>query len=164
MLAGLRRKLKFAPDYVLTDAMAHECGLSPFYEQCCLILDRADRLGLRKEECILLKAIIVTNCDVQVEESLALRKLRDDLLASLHDCAAVIRSGNPTMHVQNLLLLLPSIRQADCLMKQFWNNARSDGFKLRKLLVEMLEETQSTNSRGSLETSSVKSTKIVCEM
>ncbi len=76
----------------------------------------------------------------------------------------VFRSGNPTMHVQNLLLLLPSIRQADCLMKQFWNNARSDGFKLRKLLVEMLEETQSTSSRGSLETSSVKSTKIVCEM
>lgn len=139
--AGLRRKLKFAPDYSLTASMAVECGLSDFYEQCCLILERSDRLGLRKEECIILKAIVVSNSDiVQVEEPVALRKLRDDLLASLHDCVAVIRSGNAALHVQNLLLLLPSIRQADLVMKQFWQAIRQEGsIKLRKLLVEMLD-------------------------
>ena len=55
------------------------------------ILDRCDRLGLRKEEYILLKAIIVMNCDSQMDESLQLQKLKDDLLASLHDSVAVIR-------------------------------------------------------------------------
>ena len=59
--------------------------------QCLLILDRSDRLGIRREEYILLKAIIVSNCDVQLDEVASLRKLRDDLLASLHDCVAVIR-------------------------------------------------------------------------
>ena len=55
------------------------------------ILDRCDQLGLRKEEYILLKAIIVMNCDSQMDESLQLQKLKDDLLASLHDSVAVIR-------------------------------------------------------------------------
>ena len=55
------------------------------------ILDRCDQLGLRKEEYILLKAIIVSNCDIEMDESLQLRKLKDDLLASLHDSVAVIR-------------------------------------------------------------------------
>ena len=62
-----------------------------FLFQCMHILDRCDRLGLRKEEYILLKAIVVTNCDIQMDESLQLRKLKDDLLASLHDSVAVIR-------------------------------------------------------------------------
>ena len=62
-----------------------------FLFQCLLILDRSDRLGIRREEFILLKAIIVSNCDVQLDEVASLRKLRDDLLASLHDCVAVIR-------------------------------------------------------------------------
>ena len=62
-----------------------------FLFQCLLILDRSDRLGIRREEYILLKAIIVSNCDVQLDEVASLRKLRDDLLASLHDCVAVIR-------------------------------------------------------------------------
>ena len=33
----------------------------------------------------------MSNCDVQLDEVASLRKLRDDLLASLHDCVAVIR-------------------------------------------------------------------------
>ena len=44
------------------------------------------------------------------------------------------------IHVQNLLLLLPSIRNADLMMKQFWNNVQKEGkIKLSKLLIEMLE-------------------------
>ena len=50
------------------------------------------------------------------------------------------RSGNPTVHLQNLLLLLPSIRQADSLIRGFWHKVRQEGrVKLKKLLVEMLE-------------------------
>ncbi len=54
-------------------------------------MQRCDLVGFRKEEFLLLKAIVVSNCDVRVDEAVALRKLRDNLLASLHDCVAVIR-------------------------------------------------------------------------
>ncbi len=50
------------------------------------------------------------------------------------------RSGNPTIHVQNLLLMLPSIRQADALVRRFWTKVQQEGkVQLNKLLVEMLE-------------------------
>jgi estrogen-related receptor ERR len=150
---GVKRKLKFAPDYAMTQTIANQCGLQAFYEQCLLILDRSDRLGIRREEYILLKAIIVSNCDVQLDEVASLRKWRDDLLASLHDCVAVIRSGNPMIHVQNLLLLLPSVRHADLMMRQFWEGVRRDGkVKLNKLLIEMLESNAKSNVVSSSET------------
>ena len=76
-------------------------------------MDRSDRLGLRKEECILLKAIIVSNCDVHVDEVVALRKLRDDLLASLHDCVAVIRYPKITKFIKYPLIafFVPQLQQ-----------------------------------------------------
>ena len=89
--SSLKWRLKFAPDFAMDEIMAVESGLKDFYLLCCHLLDRTDRLGLRKEECILLKAIIVSNCDVQLEDVMASRKLQDDLLASLSDCVAVIR-------------------------------------------------------------------------
>ena len=50
------------------------------------------------------------------------------------------RSGNPTIHVQNLLLLLPAIRQADTLLRHFWSRVQQEGIvKMNKLLVEMLQ-------------------------
>ena len=66
-----------------------ECHV--FYLQAVRIVQRCDLVGFRKEEFLLLKAIVVSNCDVRVDEAVALRKLRDNLLASLHDCVAVIR-------------------------------------------------------------------------
>ena len=52
------------------------------------------------------------------------------------------RSGNPTIHVQNLLLLLPSIRQADSIIRQFWRNVcqneSENGVDAKKLFAEML--------------------------
>ena len=30
---GIKRKLKFAPDYAITQAIAEKCGLGPFYDQ-----------------------------------------------------------------------------------------------------------------------------------
>ena len=75
----------------MDETMAAESGLGDFYLLCCHLLNRTDRFGLRKEECILLKAIIVSNCDVPLEDVMASRKLQDDLLASLSDGVAVIR-------------------------------------------------------------------------
>lgn len=90
--SGLKRRLKFAPDLSINESTAVEAGLDDFYNHVVNVTDRADRVGLRQEEYLLLKAIIVSNCDVRgVGEVVALRKLRENLLASLHDCVAVIR-------------------------------------------------------------------------
>ena len=63
------------------------------------------------------------------------------------------RSGNPTIHVQNLLLLLPSIRHADLMMRQFWQTVRKEGkVKLNKLLIEMLESNTKPDNVSSSET------------
>ena len=63
------------------------------------------------------------------------------------------RSGNPMIHVQNLLLLLPSVRHADLMMRQFWEGVRRDGkVKLNKLLIEMLESNAKSNVVSSSET------------
>ena len=63
------------------------------------------------------------------------------------------RSGNPMIHVQNLLLLLPSVRHADLMMRQFWEGVRRDGkVKLNKLLIEMLESNAKSNRVSSSET------------
>lgn len=157
--------------------------------QCLRTVDKFDRLGVRREEFLLLKAILVSNCDVKVEQSAALSALKENLLAALYDCVAVIRcprnhalitfpfcynafpsceadlhsgqqslqirdtlshnthlvprSGNPTIHVQNLLLVLPSIRQADALLRSFWNRVHQDNkVTLNKLLVEMLDASK----------------------
>jgi estrogen-related receptor ERR len=156
--AGLRRRLKFAPDFALTEAMALQIDLEEFYNHCVNILDRSDRLGLRREEYLILKAILVSNCDVQIEEATALRKLRDNLLASLHDCVAVIRSGNTSVHVQNLLLLLPSIRQADAMIRWFWLKIRQERkIPLKKLMVEMLDVSVDKICMQKLKSSSKKS-------
>ena len=50
------------------------------------------------------------------------------------------RCGNPITHVQNLLLLLPAIRQADNLLKLFWHRVHEEGLvKMGKLLSKMLQ-------------------------
>ena len=50
------------------------------------------------------------------------------------------RSGNTSVHVQNLLLLLPSIRQADAMIRWFWLKIRQERkIPLKKLMVEMLD-------------------------
>ncbi len=60
--------------------------------QCVRTSERFERLGVRKEEYILLKALVLANCDARVDEANAIFRLRDSLLASLHNCVAVIRS------------------------------------------------------------------------
>eukprot|EP00094_Tigriopus_californicus_P001047 TCALIF_01014-PA protein Name:"Similar to ESRRG Estrogen-related receptor gamma (Pongo abelii)" AED:0.25 eAED:0.25 QI:0/0.77/0.6/1/0.66/0.7/10/1172/536 len=131
-------RLNFAADFALTEAQANNCGLQDFFHHCSRTIERLERLGMRKEEFLILKAIVICNCDVRQW------RLRDNLLSALYDCVAVIRSGNPAIHVQNILLLLPSIRQADGLVRQFWGKVQASGkLQLNKLLVEMLEAQSS---------------------
>lgn len=50
------------------------------------------------------------------------------------------RHYNAVAHQQKLLLLLPSLRQADQIIRRFWMKVHKEGnITMNKLFVEMLE-------------------------
>jgi len=133
-------KLNFASDFSLNEPEASECGLEHFFEKCMLIVERMERLGITREEFLILKALVIANSDCQLEEFSAIGRLRENLLSSLHDAVYFIRCGDANLHLQSLLLILPSLRDADTVLRNFWSQIKQDGqVPMNKLLIEMLE-------------------------
>eukprot|EP00091_Calanus_sinicus_P006189 TRINITY_DN16794_c0_g1_i1.p1 TRINITY_DN16794_c0_g1~~TRINITY_DN16794_c0_g1_i1.p1 ORF type:complete len:161 (-),score=24.77 TRINITY_DN16794_c0_g1_i1:403-885(-) len=135
------RKTEFClSTFLCNEAEASECGLEHFFEKCMLIVERMERLGITREEFLILKALVIANSDCQLEEFLAIGKLRENLLSSLQDAVNYIRCGDANLHLQSLLLILPSIRDADTVLRIFWRQIKQDGqVPMNKLLIEMLE-------------------------
>lgn len=133
-------KLNFASDFSLSEMKASDCGLELFYQKCMLIVERLERLGVTREEFLIMKGLVLANSDCQLEDFDPVKQLRDSLLSSLFDCMAVIRSGNPSLHLQSLLLVLPSLREADAVLRNFWSGVHKAGLvHMNKLLIEMLD-------------------------
>ncbi|XP_065221645.1 steroid hormone receptor ERR1 isoform X1 [Planococcus citri] len=133
-------KLRFASDFVLEERQAKECGALEIYHLCIHIIDKLNKLSIAKEEYFLLKALVLANSDVRLEDASALKKFRDSILAALCDCVYVIRPNTCINHIQNLLLCLPSLRQADQYIRRFWCGVHRDGkVVMNKLFIEMLE-------------------------
>jgi len=133
-------KLNFATDFSLTEVEATECGLEIFFEKCMLIVERLERLGITREEFLILKALVIANSDCQLEEFAGVGQLRENLLSSLHDAVFFIRCGDANLHLQSLLLVLPSLRDADTVLRAFWSQIKQEGqVPMNKLLIEMLE-------------------------
>jgi len=133
-------KLNFASDFSLNEVEASECGLEHFFEKCMLIVERMERLGITREEFLILKALVIANSDCQLEEFSAIGRLRENLLSSLHDAVCFIRCGDANLHLQSLLLILPSLRDADTVLRTFWSHIKQEGqVPMNKLLIEMLE-------------------------
>lgn len=116
------QKLCFAPDVLLDEQTAKHCGLLDYFNQCMMIVNNYARLDIHKEEFVLIKAILLSNGEISTmdqDSAQSLSQLRDNLLASLSDCVAVTRPGTSIVDIQKLLLLLPSVRQADAQMKAY---------------------------------------------
>ena len=62
-----------------------------FWLQCVHIIDKLNKLSIAKEEYFLLKALVLANSDVRLEDASALKKFRDNILTALCDCVYVIR-------------------------------------------------------------------------
>ena len=104
------------------------------------IVERIQRLGLTREEYYVLKALILANSDARSDEPQALYRFRDSILNSLSDCVAAVRPGQALRATQNMLLVLPSLRQADGVIRRFWSNVYRIGkVPMNKLFEEMLE-------------------------
>uniref|UniRef100_A0A1A9WGH8 Uncharacterized protein n=1 Tax=Glossina brevipalpis TaxID=37001 RepID=A0A1A9WGH8_9MUSC len=133
-------KLYFATDVWMDEQLAKECGYTEFYYHCALVAQRLERIAPRREEYFLLKALILANCDILLDDQSALRRFRDSILNSLNDVVCLLHHSSAVTHQQQLLLLLPSLRQADVILRRFWRSVHNDGSTpIKKLFIEMLE-------------------------
>lgn len=102
---------------------------------------RLSVLRLAKEEFLVLKALLLTNVDIPLEDSASVFKLRESLLSALNDCVS-LRPYNSGNHFGQILLCLPLLRQTDAAIRRFWSNVRKDGkVQMNKLFIEMLESS-----------------------
>jgi len=133
-------KLCFATDVWMDEHLAKECGYTEFYYHCVQIAQRMERISPRREEYYLLKALLLANCDILLDDQSSLRAFRDTILNSLNDVVYLLRHSSAVSHQQQLLLLLPSLRQADDILRRFWRGiARDEVITMKKLFLEMLE-------------------------
>lgn len=133
-------KLCFASDLWMDEMLAKECGYTEFYYHCLQVAQRLERISVRREEYYLLKALILTNCDINMDDQSSIRAFRDSILNSLNDVVYLLRHSSAVSHQQQLLLLLPALRQADSILRTFWRNVNAKGtVSLKKLFAEMLE-------------------------
>lgn len=136
----LSGRLQFATDFLLDARQARECQAEEMFVHAIRVVERLERLGVLKEEYLLMKALLLINSDVRVDDHEALRKLREANLAALNECVSILRPGASSLHVGNLLLCFPSLRQVDSAVRRFWTNVKREGrVPMQKLLVEMLE-------------------------
>lgn len=133
-------KLHYASDFILDERQARECGAFEIHALSIHIVDKLSKLSIAKEEYLLLKALVLANSDIRLEDPSALKKFRDTILSALCDCVYIIRPNTCINHIQNLLLCLPSLRQADQVIRRFWHGVNRDGkVMMNKLFIEMLE-------------------------
>ncbi|CAO1344825.1 unnamed protein product [Diamesa serratosioi] len=133
-------KLYFASDFWLDERSAKECGATELFNHCIQLTQRLEKVSASKEEYYLLKALTLSNCDIRLDNYESLKKLRESILSALNDCVLLLRHYNAVAHQQKLLLLLPSLRQADHIIRRFWTSVHKEGnITMNKLFVEMLE-------------------------
>lgn len=133
-------RLQFAADLTLDERQARECGALELYQSCSNVVSRFDSMNIVKEEYYLLKALVLANSDARLEDSHSQQNFRDVILNGLYDSVAVLRPTGSFMHVQQLLLGLPSLRQTDHVVRRFWQDVHQRTLvPLNKLFLEMLE-------------------------
>lgn len=138
--AGGALRLRFATDLTLDEQQAREIGAQDLYTQIAAVTKRLERGAALREECYLLKALVLANSEVRIDEHAALRRFRDAILAALNDAVVALRPYNPMSALQQLLLVLPALRHADVVVRRFWAGVhRERRAPMNKLFVEMLE-------------------------
>jgi len=133
-------KLIFASDFSMDEGEAHEYKLTDVYNHIILIMKRLAAVRIAKEEYLVLKALVLANADIQLEDPESVRKLRETLSISLQEVVSHLRPLNTIHHHSQILLCLPLLRQIDAVIRKFWLGVRKEGkVPMNKLFVEMLE-------------------------
>lgn len=110
-------RLYFATDFWLDERSAKECGatelfnhvnhmkitnekqfakivisnFSLVYVQCIHITQRLEKISASKEEYFLMKALVLSNCDIRLDNYDALKRLRESILGAMNDCVLILR-------------------------------------------------------------------------
>ncbi|XP_061721653.1 steroid hormone receptor ERR1 [Cydia pomonella] len=133
-------RLRFATDLQLDEQQARDIGAGELFAQVAGVVRRLERAAALREECWLLKALVLANSEARIEEHAALRRFRDAILAALNDAVSALRPYNAGAALQQLLLVLPALRHADVAVRRFWAQVYRDRrAPMNKLFVEMLE-------------------------
>ena len=134
--------LKFAPNFSLAKSKAIECGMEDYFD---LVLKAANRVsslgGMHSEEILILQALILVNADNNLGVNKQHEELKDTLLSLLTKKSLALSPSSPSsavLHVQNLLLLLPCIKEANMVMQEMWKELERQIDPSNKLLIEMI--------------------------
>lgn len=109
-------RLYFATDFWLDERSAKECGATELFNhvnidenysvnsrvekkltnyslisQCMHITQRLEKISASKEEYFLMKALVLSNCDIRLDNYDALNKLRESILGAMNDCVLILR-------------------------------------------------------------------------
>lgn len=87
-------RLMFASDLVVDERQASECRAEELFLHTAHLVKRLEALSVSREEFLALKALLLTNADIHLEDASSVHKLRDAVLQSLHDCVAAQRSSS----------------------------------------------------------------------
>lgn len=133
-------KLVFATDFIIDDQQAAQCNAEDLFAHLIQLIKRLNQIKIAKEEYLLMKAIILTNADIQLENNESVYRLRDTLIQTLHECVSILRPQTAIHHLSQLFLCLPLLRQLDTVTRRLWLNILQEGsVPMQKLFVEMLE-------------------------
>lgn len=135
--------LKFAPNFLLTRAKAIECGMEDYFVLCQKVVKRISGFGgIHSEELLILQALILVNAGEEIWKNKQQNEFKDSLLLLLNK-RALSSSPNSShlshiLHVQNLLLILPIIKEANLVMDGMLAELNGQIDPSNKLLIEMI--------------------------
>ncbi|XP_054711000.1 steroid hormone receptor ERR1-like [Uloborus diversus] len=134
-------RLMFTQEFWMDERQAEECQAVELFRRCLRLVRRLEAISMRREEYLALKALLLTNADIQLENASSVQRLRESVLAGLGECVQLFRGGAPCP-LGPLLLCLPLVRQLDGEVRRFWSGVRKEGkVAMNKLFVEMLESS-----------------------
>lgn len=136
-----QKVLRFANNLHIHELLAHLCGMENYFTKCISIVTKiAQSGGMHHEEFLLLKALVLANVDIEMEDPSRLMNLRDSVLGTLNSKVVNLRGQlQGTLHVQKLLMLLPAVREADMVIKGIWKERKGDIHMRNTLFLDMME-------------------------
>jgi len=134
--------LKFSPNFSINRAKAVECGLEEYFDSCQKAKDRVSGIGgINTDQVLILQALILANSDDGCDQRKEHQQQKDNLLSLLTSHAMSLSSPSQkssVLQVQNMLLFLPCIREANIAFSGIWKELEGQIDPSNKLLVDMI--------------------------
>ncbi|KAG1665017.1 Estrogen-related receptor gamma [Nymphon striatum] len=135
--------ISYANGIRMDEKLAIKCQAEELFKMTLSVAQRLERLKLSQEEFIMVKAIILLNSDIPVDNADEVSKLSDDITKAFVECIKVARSSTDNSEVilmAEVLRCLPLLRQLSDQTRKYWSEVRDAGkIPLNKLFIEMLD-------------------------